>query len=315
MIVVREWVELQDDGRPRFAALGTFDGVHQGHRALVRRLVDDARRWGAMAVAVTFDPHPSAILRPEGAPPLLSSVAERAELLGALGVDALVVRTFDRAFASIPAEVYVGDELCRQARLARAYVGFNFTFGHRGLGTPGDLARWGGEACGLDVVVLEPVRPAGGPADVPAWSSTLARKAIASGDLALAAACLGRPYTVRGVVEHGDGRGRALGFPTANVRVDPERAMPPPGIYAGIAGVPDGRRPAAISWGRRPTFGGGDLRLEVHILDFEGDLYGRVLEVAFVRRLRDELAFRGVGDLVRQMRADVRSARTAVLGL
>lgn len=315
MNVVREWSALPDDGRRRFAALGTFDGVHRGHRELVRRMVEDARRAGAMSLAVTFDPHPSAVLRPDAAPRLLTTVEERTERLLALGVEAVVVRRFDRAFASIPAEAYVRGELCGEARLARVYVGFNFTFGQGGRGRPEDLARWGREACGLDVVVLEPVRPEGSPPDAPAWSSTLARRAIAEGDLDLAAACLGRPYSVRGVVEHGDARGRELGFPTANLRVDAARAMPPPGIYAGIATVGGIRRPAAISWGRRPTFGGGDLCLEVHLLDFSGDLYGQVMDVAFVRRLRDERAFASVGELVEQMRSDVEDARRAVESL
>ncbi|MBX6350407.1 MAG: bifunctional riboflavin kinase/FAD synthetase [Clostridia bacterium] len=240
-------------------------------------------------------------------PPLLTSLAERAELLCAAGAERVVVQPFTPAFAALSAEEYVRKELVGRARLARVYVGFNFTFGRGGRAGPRELAALGREA-GLAVSVEPPVGEGGR-----VWSSTFARQAVAAGDLAAAARCLGRPYSVRGPVVRGEGRGRRLGFPTANVELPPGRAMPPPGVYAGQAGPPGAARlPAAVSWGRRPTFGGGTLRLEVHLVGFSGDLYGRELDVAFLARIRDERRFERVEELVREMARDVEAVRSLV---
>lgn len=294
------WEDLPRDGRPRYAAIGTFDGVHRGHKALVSHMAADARRDGAVAVAATFEPHPLAVLAPERAPALLTSLPERVELLRQAGAEYVVVRPFTPLFAALEAEAYVREELARRAGLARAYVGFNFTFGRGGRAGAAELASLGREV-GLAVVV-EP--PAG--EDGLVWSSTFARQALAAGDLEAAARCLGRPYAVRGPVVRGDGRGRELGFPTANVSVPAWRAMPPPGVYAAEAGPPGGPVfPAAVSWGRRPTFGGGALRLEAHLVGFSGELYGRELEVRFHAWIREERRFERAEELVREMRRDV----------
>lgn len=302
--------ELGRLGTVRYAAIGAFDGVHAAHRALIARAVADARRDGAVPAVVTFEPNPKTVVRPDAAPLLLTGLDERLELFEELGVEATLVLRFDEALARVPAEAFVRDVLCDQARLARSYVGYNFTFGHGGRGRPDDLKAWGA-GCGMDVVVLDVQTVAdprtGEPRPV---SSSAVRQALAAGDMALAARLLGRPYSVRGPVVHGDGRGRELGFPTANVAVASDRMMPPPGVYAGRARVAGGPwRAAAISWGRRPTFGGGEPILEAFLIDFAGDLYGQTLEVAFLSRLRDELAFPDVDALKAQMARDVDRTR------
>ncbi|MBE3591072.1 MAG: bifunctional riboflavin kinase/FAD synthetase [Firmicutes bacterium] len=310
MLVTWEPGELGRLGAVRYAAIGAFDGVHAAHRTLIARAVADARRDGAVPAVVTFEPNPKLVLHPQAAPPPLSALEERLEAFRSLGVEAALVLRFDERLARMPAEDFVRDVLCGAARLARSYVGYNFTFGHGGRGRPEHLAAWGA-ACGMAVVVLEPQTVAdprtGEPRPV---SSSAVREALAAGDVRLAARLLGRPYSVRGPVVHGDGRGRALGYPTANVALPPRRAMPPPGVYAGAAREPGGPwRAAAVSWGRRPTFGGGEPVLEAHLLDFAGDLYGATLEVAFLERLRDELAFPDVEALKMQMARDVDAAR------
>jgi len=287
--------------------IGAYDGVHLGHRHLLSLLRDRAAARGLRSAVVTFDRHPATVVRPESAPPLLTDLDQKLELLADCGIDLTLVVPFDRDRADETAEDFVGDVLVRDLAARLVVVGQDFNFGHGRKGNVALLAELGSIG-GFDVEGVS-LADAGGAA----VSSTRIRQLVAAGDVAAAAALLGRPHQVRGPVAHGDGRGGPeLGFPTANVDVPAEMALPALGIYAGWYRRPDGTvHPTAISVGHRPTFydrAPGPL-VEAHLLDFDGDLYGEPAQVSFVRRLRDEHRFERVDDLVEQMHRDVADAR------
>ena len=291
-------------------SIGVYDGVHLGHRSLIRRLQAMAAQLDAATAVVTFDPHPAAIVRPDSAPKLLTDLPQRLELLEAAGVDTTVVITFDKTASQESPEHFVRRVLvgCLQARAV--VVGHDFHFGHGRRGNVPLLQRMGAEA-GFDVLGISLVADGGNEA----VSSTRIRRLLTEGSVEGAAALLGRPHEVRGTVEHGDARGRDLGFPTANVAVPAAVCLPADGIYAGWYERPDGSvHPTAISLGRRPTFyeTADASLLEAYLLDFAGDLYGEAAEVRFVRRLRGELKFDSVETLVEQMSADVDATRQAL---
>ena len=303
--------------RSPYFAIGTFDGLHRGHRAVLAALLRAARRDAAPAVVLTFAPHPMAVLRPQGGPPALTTGAQRVRLLGAMGLDALVELAFDRELAAVPAADFVREYLCRRAGARRAFVGADFTFGAAAGGDADALAALGRKACSLETTVVPLVRAGGAPV-----SSTRIRVALHDGRPGLAARLLGRPYALEGPVVPGDRRGATLGFPTANVAIPAGVAVPAPGVYAtrtavvAMAAAPE--QPAAwwdgvANLGVRPTFaGGGALRLEVHLLDFTGDLYGAVVEVQFIRRLRGERRFADVATLRAQITRDIARARAVL---
>jgi len=296
------------EGRPRAVTIGVYDGLHQGHRHVISLLRSAAAARGGLECAVvTFDPHPLTVVAPEHAPRLLTGIEHRLELLAEAGLDLAAVIPFDEAMrrqtsAGFAATVLAG---ALQARLV--VVGEDFRFGHQRTGNVAALSELG-DAHGFAAEVVPLV---GGQAPV---SSTRIRALVAAGDLAGAAAALGRPHEVRGAVVAGEGRGRRLGFPTANVAVPAQLALPPGGVYAVQAG-PRGAslRPGVANLGTRPTFGGAGLSLEVHLLEPPGDLYGATLRVAFVARLRDERRFDGPADLAAQIAADAAATR-ALLG-
>ena len=288
-------------------AIGVFDGVHVGHRAIVARAVAAAKAFGASSVVVTFDPHPAVVVRPDAAPLLLGDVEARLALLASLDVDATLVLPFDREMSSWTAEEFVQRLLVDCLHVRRVVVGENFRFGNRALGDVALLRQLGG-AGDFDV---EAVSLVGGADD--AVSSTLIRGLIADGDVTAAADALGRPYGISGVVVRGDARGRELGFPTANIALPPGIAVPADGVYAGWLVRADGSRwPAAISVGTNPTFDGVDRRVEAYALDVEFDLYGERITIEFAERLRGMERFAGVDELVAQMRKDVEAVRAAV---
>jgi riboflavin kinase/FMN adenylyltransferase len=300
----------------RVAIIGNFDGVHGGHRALVHR----ARRLAGTApddrvVAVTFDPHPAAVLRPELAPARLTSVECRADLLRAAGVDDVVVLHFTPELASLSPREFALKLREDPAIAADAViVGENFRFGARATGDTAMLADLGREL-GFEVDVIALVSD-GHPEDVDgAWSSTRIRESIAEGDLAAAASMLGRPHRLEGLVVRGDQRGRELGYPTANVDVASDVAIPPDGVYAGwlvVAGEP---LPAAVSIGTNPQFDGRERRVEAYAIDRDDlDLYGTPVAVDLVTRLRGQEVFDSVDDLLAQMGRDVTAAREALRG-
>jgi riboflavin kinase/FMN adenylyltransferase len=287
--------------------IGNFDGVHRGHRTVIARARRTADRTGTPLVAVTFDPHPMAVLRPEHAPSSLTDLDTRAVLLAEVGVDHVLALPFDRSVAAWTPEQFVETVLVDRLRARVVVVGANFRFGHRAAGDVA-LLRALGEQRDFRA---EGVELDGGPQ---VWSSTYVRTCLATGDVAGAAEALGRPFSVRGTVVRGDRRGRELGYPTANVPTSTLTAAPADGVYAGwLRRLDTGESfPAAISVGTNPTFDGHrERRVESYVLDRDDlDLYDVEVEVSFVERLRSMVAFDSVDKLVAQMTDDVDRARS-----
>jgi riboflavin kinase/FMN adenylyltransferase len=296
--------------------IGAYDGVHLGHRSLLGELRERARRHRLTTVVVTFDRHPATVVRPESAPSLLCDLAQKLELLEEAGVERTVVVPFTEERANETAEAFVTSILVEGLDARLVVVGQDFHFGH---GRKGNVAllREMGDAAGFEVdgMALAAAPGGVGPADEPI-SSTRIRSLVATGQVEAAAVLLGRPHQLRGRVVQGDQRGGSeLGFPTANVEVPPGICIPAAGIYAGWYQRPDGSIwPTAVSVGRRPTFygAGADLLVEAYLLDFDGDLYGEEARVSFVARLRDEVAYDSVDELVAQMGRDVEDTRRAL---
>ena len=294
---------------PRESALltiGVFDGVHMGHRYLLEQLREAAAREGAISVVLTFTNHPRTVIRPGDCVPYITTIEDRLELLRNEGVDLVIPLTFDEYLSRLQAHEFV-DLLRERLNMRGLVMGSGFAMGHKRGGTPETLAQMGSEK-GFSVTVVDPVAAMGEEV-----SSTVIRDAIARGDMSKACRLLGRHFLLRGEVVKGQGRGRELGFPTANIGTPEGRVVPGDGIYAARALVDGSALPAAVSIGVRPTFDDGERVVEVHILDFGGDLYGSELAVEFVERLRDELRFDSVEELVAQMREDVEQCRQ-VLG-
>jgi riboflavin kinase / FMN adenylyltransferase len=316
--IYRDLGDVPAGGRGRATSIGAFDGVHLGHRAVLRLLRDLAHARGLSATVLTFDRHPAEVVRPESAPAVLTTLEHKLELLDATGlVDECVVLTFDETRSKETAEEFVSEALASALRTRLVIVGADFHFGHRRHGDVPLLQRMGVEL-GFEVIGLGLVASADGTTAADAalpYSSTRVRTLLSSGDVEAAAQILGRPHAVRGTVEHGDQRGRELGFPTANVAVPERICLPADGVYAGAFTSADQiDRPAAISLGRRPTFyaDAGLRLLEAHVLDFEGDLYEQRATVQFFHHLRGQERFDAVDDLVAQMRADVEETRRLV---
>jgi riboflavin kinase/FMN adenylyltransferase len=287
-------------------AIGNFDGVHRGHQALLERAVQRAHEVGGRPGVLTFHPHPARVLAPDHAPPMILSRDEKLTVLDHYGAQLVIEQPFDRAFASTPPAEFAR-RLADDLKLAGVVVGHDFCFGYKGAGGPRDLRA----ALGEDAVdVIEAVREG----DVIASSSAI-RAAIREGDVVHASELLNRPYDIAGVVEHGDGRGRTLGFPTVNLRIERE-LLPANGVYAARAFISGRAAPerAVINIGTRPTFDGGEARvhIEAHLLDFAGDLYDARVRLELVARLRDERRFDGVDELKAQIQRDVASAREAL---
>jgi riboflavin kinase/FMN adenylyltransferase len=286
--------------------LGNFDGVHCGHQAIIRRAVREAEALGGQAVVLTFEPHPLAVLAPERAPPLIQPLHDRLAVFRDLGVGVTVLQRFTREFAALDPGAFVRGFLRPHLDLRHVVVGWDLTFGHDRAGTVTTLEALGAEL-GFAVDVVGPVTVDG----VQVSSSTL-RRLIEAGDMRTAARLLGRPYGVRGRVVVGEQRGRTLGFPTANLHVKPRLLLPPDGVYA-VRAYADGQpRPGVMNVGIRPTFGERRRTIEVHLLDFAGDLYGRWLVADVVERLRGERKFAGPEALRQAIAADVAQARAVL---
>jgi riboflavin kinase/FMN adenylyltransferase len=307
----RSFDEVPKDLRRTAVVIGNFDGVHLGHQRVLATASQIAAERGLMVVAVTFDPHPMAVLRPEHAPVTLTTIEERAALLGEAGAEAVLVLPFSREIASWSPQEFIDRVLVDLLHVAAVVVGASFRFGSRASGDVATLTAAGAEqGFTVDGVELD-----GGPQ---VWSSTYVRTCLAAGDVAGAAEALGRPVAVRGVVVRGDRRGRELGFPTANVPVGSGGGVPADGVYAGwLRRLDTGERyPAAISVGTNPTFDGvRDRRVESYVLDRDDlELYDVEVEVSFVDRLRGMVRFDSVDDLVTQVRDDVDRARALLVG-
>jgi len=295
-------------GRPTAVAIGNFDGLHRAHRALLGQCLAAARSFQGDAVALTFDPHPTRVLAPERASPLLVSLDRKLELLATTGIDAAVVQRFDLAFSSQSPEEFV-EQVVRGLRAREVFIGHDFRFGRNREGTAAGLQALG-PAHGFTAHILEAVTDEDGLA----ISSSGVRRALAAGDLSLAARLLGRPFDLDGLVVRGFQRGRTIGFPTANLAT-PTEALPADGVYAvrvRLLDTPgDSTHPGVMNLGSRPTLRAG-RSLEVHLLDWSGDLYGRTLRVEFVTRLREERRFEHLDALKAQIALDAEAARAAL---
>ena len=297
---------LPDRLRGAHVAIGNFDGVHRGHQAVLSATLDRAHAAGRPALALTFEPHPRSFFRPDLPVFRLTPPEAKARLVRALGLDGLVVATFDAEFARLPAETFVTDVLVDRLGLSGATIGWDFQFGRGREGTPAFLDD-AGRRHGFTVDVVDPFSCEGGE---PVSSSRI-RAALESGDLAEAAGLLGYRWFVEGTVVGGDRRGRDLGFPTANIRL-PDDCRLAHGVYAVTFAVDGVLREGVANWGRRPQFDDGAPVLETFVFDFTGDLYGKRAEIAFVSRLRPEARFPSVADLVAQMHRDVAEARAVL---
>lgn len=306
---MRVWRGLEDIGPDEVGGrtvvtIGNFDGVHRGHQQVITQVVARARETRSEAVVTTFDPHPMTVIHPDSAPLRLTSLARRIGILETLGVGAVLVLPFSRELSRWEPDEFVRKVLVEGLRAAEVHVGESFRFGHRAAGTV-DTLREAGARYGFAVVAV----PLAG--DTARWSSTYVRECLAEGDTVTAAAVLGRPHRVEGPVVEGDKRGRELGYPTANLALDDDVAIPADGVYAGWLVRADGDRlPAAVSIGTNPTFGGTARRVEAYALDRDDlELYGECVGVEFAERLRDTVTFSGVEPLVEQMARDVARAR------
>lgn len=285
--------------------LGNFDGVHLGHQELILRLVERGRRLGGVPGIFTFHPHPVSVLRPEHAPPLLLTQEAKEEIMAGLGVRLLLRIPFTLEFARLAPEEFIRDVLHGELGVVSVFAGYNYTFGHRGRGTPETLKEWSA-AYGFETNVVEPVEVAG-----EVVSSTKIRELLSRGRVREARRFLGFAPFVDGTVVSGDGRGRKLGFPTANLETSPDILIPANGVYAVKAQIGGQRHSGVANIGWRPTFTGTESRrnLEVHLFDVADNLYGKSMRVFFERYLRGEQKFGSPAELIRQIEADVREAR------
>lgn len=308
MQILRDGVDRVPDGVETAISVGSYDGIHRGHRTVLNTLCQLAEDRGLAPAVVTFDQHPASVLRPENAPLLLTDHEQRVELFASFGIEYLFLLHFDKERAATSSEDFVAEVLIERMNAKLVVVGSNFHFGEGRTGSVESLrdlgADLGFEVYGLDLLheddAVEPV------------SSTAIRRALAGGDVEAANTMLGRAFEVRGEVIQGDQRGRTIGFPTANIAFDEGRAWPAKGVYAAWVTLPDGNRhPAAVNIGMRPTFHQNAERplLEAHLIDFDGDLYGQNLRVEFMHFLRSERRFSGIDEIAAQLKQDVELAR------
>ena len=293
--------------RNTILTIGVFDGVHRGHQHLLKRVVEEASREGMLSGVLTFVNHPRSVLVPDTCISYITSVEDRLTLLKEAGIDMVIPLHFDMELSRLRAHEFTG-LLQERLRMAGLVMGYNFAMGYKREGTPETLATIGNEQ-GFFVNVVDAVSVEGGRV-----SSTVIRDSVTAGDVAGASELLGRPFSLCGKVVVGDGRGKTLGFPTANLDYSEDRLAPGNGVYATWACVGDDRYMAATNVGVRPTFGENERTVEAFLLDFDGDLYGKDITLEFVGRLRDELRFESAEALVTQMHVDVEQARETLKG-
>ncbi|HID95854.1 MAG TPA: bifunctional riboflavin kinase/FAD synthetase [Candidatus Latescibacteria bacterium] len=295
--------KIGDLGFYPVVSVGTFDGVHMGHSSVLKEVASRATAKGGTAVVLTFDPHPQQVIAPDTAPPLLTTKEEKLKLFALHGIHAAVVHPFTLEFSKSEPEEFVEKVLIDKIGVKELVVGYNHAFGKGRRGVPQDLELVG-KRVGFEVIVVPPVFIAGQPV-----SSTRIRNLIAQGEIEKASELLGRNYSLTAFVGGGKGIGRRLGFPTANLKVNHSRKLiPRDGVYAVWVILPEGRRAGVMNIGKHPSFGEGPQSIEVHLLEFNGDLYGLQIDVRIVARLRDEIRFMKERDLARQIEADVKAA-------
>ena len=304
MEILRSIPELERLRGPLFLAIGVFDGVHRGHQAVISTSADHAAASNGTPVVVTFDPHPEKVLRPQAAPHLLSATEHKIALIRALGVEHLLIITFDKQFAATEPEDFVRKLVIHSKPLREICVGHEWSFGKNRRGNL-DLLKKLGAKFNFDVVGIPAVKINGA-----VVSSTAIRQAIEKGDLAKAAEVLGREYTILGTVTRGDNLGKKIGFPTANLSAHSEQ-FPPNGVYVAEARIDGELYRGVINLGIRPTVSSGKSErvLEIHLFDFNRDIYGHDVEVRFLKFLRPEKKFQDLDTLVQQIRQDVEQAR------
>jgi riboflavin kinase/FMN adenylyltransferase len=303
MKIINAANELKPGSRKVCLAIGVFDGVHLGHQQIIRQTVADAHQHNALALVITFDRHPNVVVAPDHVPPLIYSLPQKLGAIESLGADTLLLIHFDEKFSGQTGENFIRSLACDLGKIQSLCVGADFVFGHRRSGNVALLKKLGGEL-GFTVHGLAAVS-----LDRQIVSSTRIREAIRSGDLDAASQMLGRPYAISGRVIAGDGVGRKLGFPTANLDAA-GLVLPPNGVYLGLAKIKEQSRSVALNIGFRPTLatGGPQLRVEAHLLDFTGDLYGQELEIEIGEKLRDEKKFASLDELKAQIARDVAEA-------
>ena len=288
--------------------VGSFDGVHLGHHDILGRLAERSRETGLRSALVTFEPHPLEIVNPAAAPPLLTTWDEKLEVLATCGVDYVIVLQFTAGLAALTAERFVDEVLIQRVRMRELLIGHDHGFGRDRRGNVAML-RAMAPSHGFTVSVIEPVGEGSGHA----FSSTAIRRAVAGGDLARAAEALGRPYSVSGRVERGAGRGREMGFRTINIAPPPpQKLLPPEGVYAARVQTPSGAFGGMLNLGPRPTFNDHAQSIEAHLFDADVELYGALVRLEFIERLRETRRFDSPAALVAQLRLDERHARDAL---
>jgi len=303
--IFTDWIGLKDKFKNLVVGLGNFDGIHLGHQRLIGDIVAKARAVGGTPAVFTFDPHPLAVLNPQGAPPLILPPDIKREMFAKLGIEVLLWIPFTAEFAHLSPEDFIKQILHEQLAVRAVLVGYNYNFGYLGQGTP-ELLKEYGEQLGFDVEVLHPVSKDGQPV-----SSTLIRSLLADGEISEAWKYLGYAPLLKGKVIYGEGRGNILGFPTANIEVDKNLLVPANGVYSVKVDVEGHTYGGVANIGVKPTFHNNSFirSIEVHLLDFSDDLYGQVINVKFIRRLRNEKKFNSVEELVEQIQKDVNEAR------
>lgn len=304
MIVTDSYLDLKKQFKNIVLGMGNFDGVHLGHQKLIRTVVERARSINGTAMVLTFNPHPLAVLTPQKEPPKLLTEEAKQEAIGKLGIDVILSIPFNIEFAQITPEEFIHNILHRQLAVRGVVVGYNFTFGNRGAGNGATLEKYG-PALGYTVDIIPPVTHEG-----QVVSSTLIRELIKAGNVEKAAQFLGYKPFIEGEVVTGDRRGNAIGFPTANIELDEKLAAPGNGVYSTHVRINGELYLGVANIGTKPTFNRDRKKrnLEVHLLDFRGDLYGEKIRVEFLRRLRNELRFNSVNDLVNQIQQDIQMA-------
>jgi riboflavin kinase/FMN adenylyltransferase len=303
MHIIHGIEEIPAGLRGVFVTIGNFDGIHLGHRYIFAKMIEGARQVGCKTVVISFDPHPKMVLHPDKRPfYLISTFEEKIRLLGEIGIDAFIILPFSLEYAQTTAEDFVRDLLWEKLRIRKIIIGHDYTFGHGKKGNEAFIAEEG-RRLGFAVEAMNAFRI--GDEIV---SSTKIREAILRGDVHFAATLLGRPYNISGRVVPGDKRGLELGFPTANVEANKE-LLPLRGVYAVRCLLRGKSLDGVLNIGFNPTFSGGKLTIEVHIFDFNEDIYGEMLDVLFIERIRDEVRFAGPKELIAQINKDVSQAR------
>ncbi len=302
MKTIRDVDHIPKDLTGAIVTIGNFDGVHLGHQEIFKKVVRQAEETHKKSVVITFDPHPQKIMHPEKRPFfLLTPLQEKLNLIESCGVDAVILISFSTEFADVTAEDFVEGILWKKLRLSKLFVGYDYAFGKGKAGNAQFLTK-SGRRLGFQVEEIGVVETGGMIA-----SSTNIRLSILAGNVGLAAEMLGRPYSVSGTVVKGYRRGTGMGYPTANIRS--EKVIPATGVYAVIAGLEGARHNGVINIGNNPTFGNEETSAEVHLLEFEGDIYEKYITVFFIDRLRDERRFRNPEELGRQIKKDIEKAR------